>query len=379
MHEHKVVSMSYYDALGVKPDATPADIKRAYRTKFMNFYGKMNERTNETPTVWANFTRETRAYQVLRDRQLRRKYDHYGPGEKVVPPGGFLGTETFCSHSFGGDGFRPWIGEFTLFRVINEAVQMMHQEHGHTLLGRKGSSNKLSTEQEDKLKASAQERYAKSGNEMHEMIEALDYKLERYYFAVKDGELDKFERRLLEDVELLKLESFGIELLRIIALVYRTKATNYVMADKTLGVSRLFTKFRDNTRDMKSTLGVLNTSIDVREKVGEFSEKDQDKLTEQEQLKFDTLIKDKTLSVMWAVSKAELIRKLRDVCNAILHDQTVKPSDRMVKAKGLLFIADKFSQAQRTPEEDVAARDFEKMFIGVDEQMIQASMSINAS
>ena len=61
----------YYALLGVNPNATPTDIKRAYRCKALTLHPDV--RTGEGST--ALFQRVQRAYRVLSDPVERARYD----------------------------------------------------------------------------------------------------------------------------------------------------------------------------------------------------------------------------------------------------------------------------------------------------------------
>ena len=64
----------YYQLLGVSPDATADDIKRAYRRRAR----ELHPDTNPDPVAADQFKQVARAYEVLSDPQKRQRYDRYG-------------------------------------------------------------------------------------------------------------------------------------------------------------------------------------------------------------------------------------------------------------------------------------------------------------
>lgn len=88
----------YYDILGVKRDATDAEIKSAYRKLARKFHPDVNK----TKEAEGKFKDINEAYEVLGDKQKRQRYDSLGSnwqgGQNYTPPPGF---ENF---GFGGGG-----------------------------------------------------------------------------------------------------------------------------------------------------------------------------------------------------------------------------------------------------------------------------------
>ncbi len=79
----------YYDILGVKRDATEAEIKSAYRKLARKFHPDVNK----TKEAEAKFKDINEAYEVLGDKAKRERYDSLGAnwqgGQSYTPPPGF--------------------------------------------------------------------------------------------------------------------------------------------------------------------------------------------------------------------------------------------------------------------------------------------------
>lgn len=94
MGKKKVKSMVYYDLLGIDTDATPEQIKKAYRKKALQLHPDKRGNTKEAQDevricrrgMWRGcgsnreceqFTRMKQAYDVLSDPQKKEVYDQY--------------------------------------------------------------------------------------------------------------------------------------------------------------------------------------------------------------------------------------------------------------------------------------------------------------
>jgi molecular chaperone DnaJ len=94
----------YYDVLGVKRDASEADIKKSYRRLAMKHHPDRNPDDAEAE---ASFKEAKEAYEVLSNAQKRAAYDQYGHAglEQGAGPGGFNSGDAF------GDMFGDVFGD----------------------------------------------------------------------------------------------------------------------------------------------------------------------------------------------------------------------------------------------------------------------------
>ena len=93
----------YYDTLGIKRDATEAEIKSAYRKMARKYHPDVNK----TKEAEEKFKEINEAYEVLGDKQKRSRYDSLGAnwqgGADYTPPPGF---ENF--NFGGGQGYQQF-------------------------------------------------------------------------------------------------------------------------------------------------------------------------------------------------------------------------------------------------------------------------------
>ncbi len=111
----------YYEVLGIKKDASEADIKKAFRKLARKYHPDVNPGNK---TAEQKFKEMNEAYEVLSDPKKRQQYDQfghaafgggYGPGAGPGPgAGGFGGFEGF--RQGGGEQFRG--GNFEGFEDI---------------------------------------------------------------------------------------------------------------------------------------------------------------------------------------------------------------------------------------------------------------------
>lgn len=92
----------YYGLLGVSRDASPAEIKKAYRKVALEHHPDRNAGSKEAEE---RFKLATEAYEVLRDSEKRARYDRYGK-EGLKAAGGFSGGFDF------GDALEVFMRDF---------------------------------------------------------------------------------------------------------------------------------------------------------------------------------------------------------------------------------------------------------------------------
>ena len=102
------MNTEYYDRLGVSKDASPDEIKRAYRKMSKKYHPDINKE----PGAEQKYKDVQEAYETLSDDQKRAAYDQYGPDGANAGFGGQGGFGGFDGAGFGGfeDIFSSFFG-----------------------------------------------------------------------------------------------------------------------------------------------------------------------------------------------------------------------------------------------------------------------------
>ncbi|KAI1148794.1 DnaJ domain-containing protein [Nemania diffusa] len=466
-----VVDTTYYDALGVKPTATEIEIKKAYRKLAIVHHPDKNP---NDPTAHEKFQTIGEAYQVLSDKDLRAAYDKYGK-ESAKPGEGFVDPAEFFSSIFGGEAFVDWIGEISLMKDLNTAMEITTEDQDDAEFpGTKDAINESAKEAtassnappptvvvEDEPETVASETAAKAGethdsttkqeeaplpprqpspqpspapsasgtstpskyaipmrpalmdrpsDESHvadgqteeekelrkkekkkgltkEQREKLAaYEAERA--KVRQERVDTLSRKLIDrisvwtetdkgadvtkafqdktalEVENLKIESFGLDILHAIGAVYFSKATALLKSQKFLGIGGFFSRVKDKGTFFKETWNTISSAIDAQQTMEEMARMEEaggEDWTDEKKMEYERKVTGKILNAAWRGSKYEIQGVLREVCDAVLYDKRVPLSKRLERAQALVLMADILSKAQRSPEEEGDYMAFEQL------------------
>ena len=439
-----VVDTTYYDALGVKPNATQLDIKKSYRKLAITTHPDKNPGDE---TAHARFQAIGEAYQVLSNDDLRRQYDKFGK-EQAVPGGGFEDPAEFFGMIFGGDAFVDLIGEISLMKDLTKTMditmkQMEEEEaaeaadakleahekgttvspgdsnpsespnakppasedhpsaapsistsdmpiRGKTAdlkppmsdaasstsgastprpqagqkvlmdrseedarmdaagltpeekeLRKKEKKKGLSKEQREELAAYEAERKRIREERVNVLSKKLLDRISIWTETDRGNDVTKaFQEKTRLEVENLKMESFGLEILHAIGTTYLQKATSFLKSQKFLGISGFFSRLKDKGTLAKETWNTISTAIDAQmtmEEMAKMEEKGGEDWTDEKKAEYEKRVTGKILAAAWKGSKYEIQGVLRDVCDKVLNDKSVNMEKRVERAQAMVI------------------------------------------
>lgn len=168
----------YYEILGVKRDASPEEIKRAFRELAQKYHPDKPGGDAE------KFKQINEAYQVLSDPEKRRLYDQYGAAfEQARARGEFTGFEGFRDWASYAEAMKEAFGDF--FRARPESV-FSEEDLGFSDLG------DLFSEFFDFGGATRMRKETRRGRDI-EMDLEIDFR-EAVFGTEKEIKLDKFNQ-----------------------------------------------------------------------------------------------------------------------------------------------------------------------------------------
>ncbi|MCJ1237074.1 hypothetical protein MMC14_005058 [Varicellaria rhodocarpa] len=463
-----VVDTTYYDALGVKPNATELEIKKSYRKLAITTHPDKNPGDE---TAHARFQAIGEAYQVLSNDDLRRQYDKFGK-EQAVPGGGFEDPAEFFGMIFGGDAFVDLIGEISLMKDLTKTMditmkQMEEEEaaeaadakleaheKGTTIspgdsnpsespnakspvsedhppaapsistsdipireksadlkppmsdaasstsrastprpqfgqkaimdrseedarmdaagltpeekeLRKKEKKKGLSKEQREELAAYEAERKRIREERVNVLSKKLLDRISIWTETDKGNDVTKaFQEKTRLEVENLKMESFGLEILHAIGTTYLQKATSFLKSQKFLGISGFFSRLKDKGTLAKETWNTISTAIDAQmtmEEMAKMEEKGGEDWTDEKKAEYEKRVTGKILAAAWKGSKYEIQGVLRDVCDKVLNDKSVKMEKRVERAHAMVISGTIYQNAKRDPDEEGDFMAFEQL------------------
>lgn len=426
-----VKDTKYYDILGVEASATDQELKKAYRKQAIKLHPDKN---GNDPEAAAKFQELGEAYGVLQNPELRALYDELGidgmKESKVGAEAADIDPAELFKMIFGGDSFKEWIGELSMFDDLTKTVDIMgegneeiegtekqadeaalkmqdlavnqkqgevsqaseggrYTELSNEMERKKQQKNKLKKEQREKLEQFYKESQEAKEKRISELSEKLLKRIERYQTArSNEDSLRQFTAKLREEFDDLKVESFGIQLLHLIGKTYTTQAKATILALKSFGITKIYTSMRTKTSRMKTGFSIIKTAIDAQasaqqmvqeqaklEQAGvELTEEDKYKQMEQERI-----MTGKLLNTAWASTKFELTGVLNKVSHRVMNDKNISKKERVARAEAVLFIAKQMLETQRTPEEDEEAQIFEEMMADASAKKSRGNKHANMS
>lgn len=156
-----------------------------------------------------------------------------------------------------------------------------------------------------------------------------------------------FEDKTKYEVENLKMESFGIEILHAVGQTYLQKATALIKSQKLMGLPGFFSRLKDKGTMAKDTWNTISSAIDAQmtmEEMAKAEEKGGEDWTDEKKADYERKVTGKILTAAWRGSRFEITQVLRDVCDKVLNDKSIPLSKRLERAQGLVILGNIYAK-----------------------------------
>ncbi|CAD6578334.1 MAG: hypothetical protein ASARMPREDX12_008712 [Alectoria sarmentosa] len=262
---------------------------------------------------------------------------------------------------------RPRIGQQAIMDKSEEDARMdaagLTPEEKE--LRRKEKKRGLSKEQREELAAYEAERKRIRDERVDTLAKKLLDRISIWTETDKGNDVTKaFTEKTRLEVENLKMESFGLEILHAVGLTYMQKATSFLKSQKFLGISGFFSRLKDKGTLAKDTWNTISTAIDAQltmEEMAKMEEKGGEDWTDEKKAEYERRVTGKILAAAWKGSRFEIQSVLRDVCDKVLNDKSVKMEKRLERAQALVISGQVYQNAQRDSDEEGDYMAFEQL------------------
>jgi curved DNA-binding protein CbpA len=211
----------------------------------------------------------------------------------------------------------------------------------------------LTKEQQEKLEAYERERRKAREERVDTLAKKLIDRISIWTETDKRPDVTKaFEEKTRLEVESLKMESFGIEILHAIGTTYLQKATSFLKSQKFLGISGFFSRLKDKGTNAKEIWTTISTAIDAQltmEEMAKMEEKGGQDWTDEKKAEYERKVTGKILAAAWRGSKFEIQGVLRDVCDVVLNDKSVPLQKRVDRAHALVLSGTIYQKVSSLP------------------------------
>ena len=156
-----------------------------------------------------------------------------------------------------------------------------------------------------------------------------------------------FQGKTHLEVENLKMESFGLDILHAIGTTYLQKATAMLKSQKFMGIGGFFSRLKDKGTLAKETWNTISSAIDAQqtmEEMAKMEEKGGEDWTDEKKIEYERRVTGKILTAAWRGSKFEIQGVLRDVCDQVLNDKSVSMTKRLERAQALVLCGEVYQK-----------------------------------
>merc|ERR1712070_444019 len=327
----EVKETGLYDTLGIEPDATSGQVKKAYYRMAKQHHPDKND-GNEAAKQ--RFQEISDAYQILMDEESRANYDRFGRQAVGEPPK--VDAKQFYAMMFGSEEFEPLIGKLNISSAMGVDDDELQVPEG----------------QDPAMYEAVHEQLQQWKREVTCAMNLVDL---IKIFAEDGAPEAEFRSKLHQLGTELASSPIGAALLTFIGTCYREFAT---MAMGTHAVSGAIP---DRMRGaMTSALHQRNlvNAYGSAFKAGASAAGAANKLESQPgeaSAAVAQKAQDGMMKVVWHTTRIEIEGLLRKVCFKVTHDSSVEKPMRRRRAQALIIVGEVFVSLGATTAEGLAA------------------------
>lgn len=202
----------------------------------------------------------------------------------------------------------------------------------------------LTKEQREKLAEYEKERARVRQERVDTLAKKLMDRISVWTETDKGADVTKaFQEKIRLEVENLKMESFGIDILHAIGQTYLSKGSNLLKSQKMFGIGGFFGRMKDKGTIVKETWNTISSAIDAQQTMEEMSrmeERGGEEWTDEKKMEYERRVTGKILNAAWRGSKFEIQSVLREVCDTVLNDKKVSLAKRLERAQAMVIIGE---------------------------------------
>ncbi|BGP64042.1 hypothetical protein NBRC10512_003293 [Rhodotorula toruloides] len=381
--DERPLETEYYDLLGLPITCTAEDVKKAYRRLAIKYHPDKNP---DDPTAADRFKEIAVAYTTLSDPKLRKQYNEFGKSKK---DGGSadeaVDPEVIFSTLFGGERFQDIIGTISLGSEMKSAMQLDESDDEDesspssstavsststsSTAATKRTKKPLTPEQERRraLKAEQEAKLAAEKQKVREeRVKVLSDKLRdklALYAEQAQGEEDKqiadgVRTMWSIEAEELKKESYGVELLQAVGVVYQMKSKHYLASTGPVpfGIGGWFHAAKSTAHIFNQTVSTVRSAYALKDVYEEIQKAEQSgTLSEEEKRKLEDKAAQMGLHALFKGAKLEVESIIREVCDRLLttlapeEAKTVSPALLRKRAVALGILGEVYASVKKDP------------------------------